>query len=445
MSAHLSKALQAVIAIVARLGTAVLRSEAKGTLPAMQLRTILLSAIFIAGAALDSQADDAKLRVYILAGQSNMVGQGDVKTIDYMKEDPVTLPIYQSLVGEDGDLYVSQRVRISSFYGKQNEVGKERLGRLKHGYANRQEAFGPELMFGITMEQHFDGPILIIKMAWGGNSLFNDFRPPSAGPLLPNRYTKYDYSKEKLATLAKAYSSKTGRRYRQLIEHVTMVLKDLKRVYPDYEPSRGYELAGMVWFQAHADYTNQDIYPLSDGESQYSGYTELLKHFVRDIRRDLDHPDLPFVIGEMGFWGNLTPGCFNPAGDRVLRTKRFRKAVQAVSKDEEFSGNVLTVPTAPFWDDELAKISLKLAPVDSMRLKLRRRTKGAPNENGNLSRQEQDDYLKRMQDGLLTESEQQLWGKAASSGGQIHYMGSAKFYAQAGQAFAKALLEISSR
>jgi len=79
-----------------------------------------------------------------------------------------------------------------------------------------------------------------------------------------------------------------------------------------------------------------------------------------------------------------------------------------------------------------------------MRLTLRRKTKGGPNENGNLSRQEQADYLKRMQVGLLTESEQQLWNKAASNGGQIHYMGSAKFYAQAGQAFAKGLLEISN-
>ena len=41
--------------------------------------------------------------------------------------------------------------------------------------------FGPELMFGIEMGDHFKEPVLLIKTCWGGHSLYGNFRPPSAG------------------------------------------------------------------------------------------------------------------------------------------------------------------------------------------------------------------------------------------------------------------------
>ena len=45
------------------------------------------------------------------------------------------------------------------------------------------------------MEKAYDGPILIIKTAWGGKSLNTDFRPPSAGP--------YEFSEAQLESLKK--------------------------------------------------------------------------------------------------------------------------------------------------------------------------------------------------------------------------------------------------
>jgi len=39
---------------------------------------------------------------------------------------------------------------------------------------------GPEFAFGIYASKAHDGPILIVKAAWGGKSLNTDFRPPSA-------------------------------------------------------------------------------------------------------------------------------------------------------------------------------------------------------------------------------------------------------------------------
>ena len=57
-------------------------------------------------------------------------------------------------------------------------------GKLTVGYGagGREPKIGPELSFGITMQQHVGEPILLIKTSWGGKSLNTDFRSPSAGP-----------------------------------------------------------------------------------------------------------------------------------------------------------------------------------------------------------------------------------------------------------------------
>ncbi|MBK8623495.1 MAG: hypothetical protein IPN79_17480 [Saprospiraceae bacterium] len=39
---------------------------------------------------------------------------------------------------------------------------------------------GPELMFAHQMDVYYEDPVLIIKTAWGGKALQEDFRPPSA-------------------------------------------------------------------------------------------------------------------------------------------------------------------------------------------------------------------------------------------------------------------------
>ncbi|MHC4734313.1 MAG: hypothetical protein ACYTDW_07605 [Planctomycetota bacterium] len=62
----------------------------------------------------------------------------------------------------------------------------EGFGQLTAGYGGRKnptkpgDNIGPEFTFGIYMQKALKEPILIIKTAWGGKSLYMDFRPPSA-------------------------------------------------------------------------------------------------------------------------------------------------------------------------------------------------------------------------------------------------------------------------
>ena len=156
-----------------------------------------------------------------------------------MARDPQTAPILQEMLGADGAPRVCEQVWISYLTGD----GDEYSGKLTAGYGAKggEPKIGPEFTFGIYMQKLLDEPILIIKTAWGGKSLHTDFRPPSAGPYELNpqqveQFTKRGIDLEEWkAEKAKA----TGHYYRLMTEHVKKVLKDIKTVYPDYDPESG--------------------------------------------------------------------------------------------------------------------------------------------------------------------------------------------------------------
>lgn len=411
------------------------------------LRSLLLLSVLFCP--LVAQESKKPLRVYILVGQSNMVGQGAFSTMDYIGEDPATAELHEGMLDRDEGYRTCERVWISSLNGRYRTAGGEGFGKLSPGYGNRKdeptvpgECIGPEYTFGITMEKNYDGPILIIKAAWGGKSLYLDYRPPGAGPyVMPAEKVERLKSNGSLAKVEAENKEYSGKYYRYMIAHVQKVLGNITRVYPEYDESAGYELGGFVWFQGWNDYVARYDYPLAAGDRQYEPYSELLAHFIRDVRNDLKSPKLPFVIGVCGINGNHTPGTFNPGGSAQERMERFRKAMAAPASFPEFQGQVTAVPTAPFWDDELAALEMKQGKIKRMRNLVQKKAENGPNADGKMSREEMkrfmDDYTKK----VFTPEETALKKRAMAFGGFVHYHGSAKFYARAGEAFAKALLK----
>ena len=61
-----------------------------------------------------------------------------------------------------------------------------------------------------------------------------------------------------------------------------------------------------------------------------------MMHFIRDVRKDLNAPKLPFVIGVMGQNGS------KPAGGAMLT---IQKAQLAMNEVPEFTGNVKAIRT----------------------------------------------------------------------------------------------------
>jgi alpha-galactosidase len=343
--------------------------------------------------------------------------------------------------GADGKPTVCDHLWISYLTGKfDGSANGEGTGKLTAGFGARganptQDGgkIGPEFTFGLTMEAALKEPVLIIKTAWGGRSLNTEFRPPSAGP--------YEFSEAQLAQMQKqgkdiaaekaAKAKETGRFYRYMVEHVKKVLADPKRVCPAYDPAAGYEIAGFVWLQGFNDLVDGNTYPTgADGKTKdYSKYGVWLADFIRDVRKDLNAPKMPFVIGVLGVDGLKAKGS----------TLAFREAMTAPSLLPEFKGNVAAVPTAPFWAEELAVVDEKRAKIRQMEFLLRVKDKNAANKDGTMSPAEQKEYLKKFEADLISPAEVAMWKRGASNAG-YHYLGCAKTFALMGKAFAEATL-----
>lgn len=409
----------------------------------MQYRSLsaILVTAFLANASISLSAEAAKpLRVFILAGQSNMEGHAKVETFDYIGDDSATAPLLRQMRGADGKPAACDHVWISYFTGI-GESNGEGFGKLTSGYGARQKPtqdggkIGPEFTFGLTLDAAIKEPVLIIKTAWGGKSLHTDFRPPSAGPYVLNDFQKKLYYGPKghgvpddMDKWLADKKRETGHYYRLMIEHVHYVLRDIKRVCPAYE-GQGYELAGFIWLQGWNDMVDGHTYPDRGKPGRFDLYSDLLSHFIRDTRRDLSAPQMPFVIGVMGVGG------MKPSKDIAA----FRQAMAAPAALPEFRGNVTAVQTAPFWSEELGAIADKRDQVRQMGFYLDSKHKDHANADGKMSNAQKREYLQQFEAKLVTPAEDALWKRGASNAG-YHYLGCAKTFALMGRAFAEANL-----
>ncbi|MGL6076618.1 MAG: sialate O-acetylesterase [Fimbriiglobus sp.] len=380
------------------------------------------------------------LKVFILAGQSNMQGHASITTFDSMASDPKTAPLLQEMRDKAGKPKVCEKVWITSVgcLGDAYTDLQEAKGQLTAGFGAPDDKIGPEFTFGLTMDKKLNEPILIIKTAWGGRSLHTDFRSPSAGAFVLAKETQELWDKNpkgahgipKAEDRPKFYAEKvaaTGVYYREMIAHTKKVLKDIKRVVPNYDEKQGYELAGFVWFQGFNDYVDGGVYPNQDKAGGYDLYAELLGHLIRDLRKDLAAPKMPVVIGVMGIDGLK--------GDKKAPMMHFRDAQRKVLTVKEFQGNVVAVETAPFWDDDLEALSEREEQLyDKLEQRFQKANPKPTEPQKEAARKKalkvefKPDELKRLRMGV--------------SNGGYHYLGAAKIMAPIGKAFAEALLEI---
>lgn len=262
------------------------------------------------------------VKVFILAGQSNMEGKAPNTLFDIQAKAEKTRDFFAHL--RRGDEWV---VRDDVFITFLDRKGPLTLG---FGSPNRT---GAEFEFGVRIGDHFKEPVLLIKTAWGGHSLYKNFRSPSAG-LPPAEVLEKEWNDAKdrvrreneknkrndpLPTLDEI-KEEYGATYREMLAEIRRVIDLRGELFPqlaDLQP----EFAGFVWFQGWND--------------QYGGaekeYAANLQHFIRDVRRDLGAPKLPFVIAAMGQNGSKPP----EGAMRVIRDAQL-----AMNDVPEFKGNV---------------------------------------------------------------------------------------------------------
>lgn len=185
-------------------------------------------------------AENAKtVRVFIFAGQSNMVGaDSKVRDID-------RFPPYRGLDKPQ------PKVQFNFCIGRENKTlsdGWEDLAPVK-------AMVGPELSFARRVSQHVKEPIAIVKIAAGGTTLGEDWNPSEPGGF-------------ELYPLA--------------LEHVRSALAALEK------KGVTVQLDGFVWHQGENDMFNKGF---------RESYGKNLGDFVASWRRDLEAPDLRFYIG----------------------------------------------------------------------------------------------------------------------------------------------------
>ncbi|NQT88888.1 hypothetical protein HQ560_19125, partial [bacterium] len=273
-------------------------------------------------------AKEGPIKVFILAGQSNMQGHAALRTLEYLIYNKETAAEYEHWKDRYGFWNERRDVWIWTTNG-------ERYGDLKPGYGASEKVLGPELGFGEIMGEHYKEQVLLIKTCWGGRSVKKDFLPPSAQmPSDESLQPALERAKKKNpdATLADI-KARYGLAYRDTIKHTKAILGDLKTYFPKYDEKRGYELAGFVFFQGWNDMVDG-----SQRAEKYVNYTPRLATLIEDVRKNLKAPDLPVVIGELGAGGNR--------GD-------FQKAQAAVAELPELKGTVKFVKTCEFWEPDV--------------------------------------------------------------------------------------------
>lgn len=215
---------------------------------ALILAALLLVLALGHAADADAETDANAVRVFIFAGQSNMVGTHS-RVADIQRFPP--------FIGLD-----QPQPKVLFSY----KLGREQMA-ASDGWIALQpttDYFGPELSFGRRVSQKIEAPIAIIKCASGGTSLGEDWNPDAPGGL-------------KLYPLALA--------------HVRASLAELDR------KQTAYRLEGFMWHQGENDMFDKDF---------RAAYGRNLKNFIASWRRDLKAPDLKFYLGELctkTIWG----------------------------------------------------------------------------------------------------------------------------------------------
>jgi len=192
--------------------------------------------------------DTTTLRVFIFAGQSNMVGS------DSKQQDIKKFPPFAGLDRPQDNILYSYNI------GREDKL-------TSHGWGALQPVdgvVGPELSFARRVAQETGAPIAIIKCAAGGTTLGGDWNPDT-----PDGFKLYPLAL-------------------QLVQSSLAALEQKKTPY---------RIEGFMWHQGENDMFSSEFKP---------AYGRNLKNFLACWRRDLKTPDLKFYIGGLctkTIWG----------------------------------------------------------------------------------------------------------------------------------------------
>lgn len=337
--------------------------KAHNRIPTLLVTTVLLAQLALPDA--DKQAPSPygkpadmakKVKVFILLGQSNMVGMGKIKGGEGSLETAVKeKKKYPYLMDETGAWSEWKDVRYVRVMQGRGGGGMQQLNN-EWMTVKTCQTIGPEFGIAQILGDAIDAPVLILKSCIGNRSLGWDLLPPGSeryqaevtepgGQKVTKVFAGYkdrpdswvmDQSKG-IATEPPPWLDKNGKpidwyagkQYDDDVSYAKKVLSELDKYYPGAE---GYEVAGFFFWQGEKDC----------GNTVHAGrYEQNLVHFIKQLRKDFNAPDAKFVLATLG---EAVKGCGGNEG-KVLEG---HLAVDGhTGKYPGFKGNVVTVYANP--------------------------------------------------------------------------------------------------
>ena len=267
------------------------------------------------------------VQVFILLGQSNMVGMGKIAGAEGSLENAVkTKNKYSYLVDDAGNWSERKDVRFVRYMSGKGPLNNEWMG-IKKG------TIGPEFGIGHVVGNAVDAPVMILKCCIGNRALGWDLLPPGSERFEADGkiYAGYKDSPDSWAkgTEPKPIGWYAGKQYDDDTTDAKKALAELDKHYPG---AKGYEVAGFFFWQGERD----------GGSAVLSSrYEQNLVQFIASLRKDFNAPNAKFVLATIG---EVTKGSGGNAG-KVLEA---HLAVDGTSgKHPEFKGNVATIYSHP--------------------------------------------------------------------------------------------------
>ncbi len=339
------------------------------------------------------------VKVYIMSGQSNMVGIGYITGTEPGSLNTIakTEKKFPNLVTAANGWTTRNDVR---YRGVITAIDN---GLLTPGVGGANDTqLGPELGFGHVMGYYHDEPVLLLKASQGNRSLLWDILPPGRPSINYNGSTYAGYGQSPLSrpigsspspggwyagkqyddfflhesnmgpvqTWASGIAFPDGCQLRHngvlyisksahtsaatsqpgvgatwttfwdvyAVNNVVNILDNFATQYPQWA-AQGFEIAGFVWWQGHKD----------QSEPNATYYEANLVSLINSLRTYYGNrypgkiaPKAPFVLGTIGFDGCSLSG----AG---LKVANAQLAVSDPVKYPAFAGNVKTMESRSFW------------------------------------------------------------------------------------------------
>ena len=311
-------------------------------------------------------ATNKPVKVYILSGQSNMVGQGSIGPLG----TPGTLETITKSENKFPNLLNGANWSVRRDVKYRGVIAATGNSDLIPGYNNGSTLMGPEFGFGHVMGYHHDEPVLILKSSEGGRALGWDFLPPGSMPFAVGGTTYAGYGDSPASWVTGSTPVPTGfyggyqfdqcfkRRTdwapagaaNPVVTNAATVLDNFATEYPQWA-AQGFEIAGFGWFHGWND-------GLSSTSAYANRYEQNMAQFIRQIRAYYEsrfpgkiRPKAPFVIATAAFEG------WDEAYLNQYPTRRaVLNAQHAVSNDPvkypDLFGNVKTMEARGFWRDK---------------------------------------------------------------------------------------------